>query len=142
VAITPLVADTGSKAHATRAVGVLHDVSTRQRVLDRVDSIDAAGADLLALDAKIVNPLNVAERLKLIEGRIEQGMRDLFGAANFEVRLLDRKSRVLELVMHRGIEPLAIGQQMKAEPEGHGITGWVATTGTPSATAMATMSVR
>ena len=64
------------------------------------------GAALLDLDAVIVNPLNVAERLKLIEGRIEQGFRDLFGAANFEVRLLDRKSRVLELVIHRGIEPL------------------------------------
>jgi CheY-like chemotaxis protein len=45
------------------------------------------------------------------------------------VRLLDRRSRVLELVIHRGIDPLPIGQQMKAEAEGHGITGWVATTG-------------
>jgi CheY-like chemotaxis protein len=125
VVVSPLgVAETTDRALAT-----LMNVSPRQRLLDRVEAVDAAGASLLDLDAVIVNPLNVAERLKLIEGRIEQGMRDLFGAANFEVRLLDRKSRVLELVMHRGIEPLAIGQQMKAEPEGHGITGWVATTG-------------
>lgn len=112
-----------------RALAILVNVSNRQRLLDRVEAIDAAGASLLDLDAVIVNPLNVAERLKLIEGRIEQGFRDLFGAANFEVRLLDRKSRVLELVIHRGIEPLPIGKQMKAEPEGQGITGWVATTG-------------
>ena len=112
-----------------RALAMLTNVSPRQRLLDRVEAVDAAGASLLDLDAVIVNPLNVAERLKLIEGRIEQGLRDLFGAANFEVRLLDRKSRVLELVIHRGIEPLPIGKQMKAEPEGHGITGWVASTG-------------
>ena len=112
-----------------RALAMLINVSPRQRLLDRVEAVDAAGASLLDLDAVIVNPLNVAERLKLIEGRIEQGLRDLFGAANFEVRLLDRKSRVLELVIHRGIEPLPIGKQMKAEPEGHGITGWVASTG-------------
>ena len=111
------------------ALAILVNVSSRQRLLDRVEAVDAAGASLLDLDAVIVNPLNVAERLKLLEGRIEQGFRDLFGAANFEVRLLDRKSRVLELVIHRGIEPLPIGKQMKAEPEGHGITGWVATTG-------------
>jgi CheY-like chemotaxis protein/GAF domain-containing protein len=114
---------------ADRALAVLTNVSPRQRLLDRVESIDACGAALLDLDAVIVNPLNVAERLQLIEGRIEQGLRDLFGAANFEVRLLDRKTRVLELVIHRGIEPLAIGAQMRAEPEGHGITGWVAGTG-------------
>jgi CheY-like chemotaxis protein/GAF domain-containing protein len=123
VTISPL----GSPAE--QALAVLVNVSSRQRLLDRVEAVDAAGAALLDLDAVIVNPLNVAERLKLIEGRIEQGFKDLFGAANFEVRLLDRKSRVLELVIHRGIEPLPIGQQMKAEPEGHGITGWVATTG-------------
>jgi CheY-like chemotaxis protein len=114
---------------ADRALAVLTNVSPRQRLLDRVESIDACGAALLDLDAVIVNPLNVAERLQLIEGRIEQGLRDLFGAANFEVRLLDRKTRVLELVIHRGIEPLTIGAQMRAEPEGHGITGWVAGTG-------------
>jgi CheY-like chemotaxis protein len=116
-------------AAADRSLAMLVNVSPRQRLLDRVEAVDAAGASLLDLDAIIVNPLNVAERLKLIEGRIEQGLRDLFGAANFEVRLLDRKSRVLELVIHRGIEPLPIGKQMKAEPEGHGITGWVASTG-------------
>jgi len=76
-----------------RAVGVLHDVTTRQRVLDRVDNVDAAGADLLALDAKIVNPLNVAERLGLIEGKIVEALERLFGTREFEVRLLDAPRR-------------------------------------------------
>lgn len=131
VAITPLVADTGSKAHATRAVGVLHDVSTRQRVLDRVDSIDAAGADLLALDAKIVNPLNVAERLGLIEGKIVTGLEKLFGAKEFEVRLVDKATQRLELVTSRGIAPLAPGRFMHASLEGNGISGHVACCGEP-----------
>ena len=38
---------------------------------DRAQHLDPAGAALLDLDAVIVNPLNVAERLKLIEGRID-----------------------------------------------------------------------
>ncbi len=125
VSVSPL----GNGGTPTRALATLMNVSPRQRLLDRVETVDAMGAQLLDLDAFIVNPLNVAERLKLIEGRVEQGLRDLFAAAHFEVRLLDRTSKVLELVVHRGIDPLPIGQRMKAEPEANGITGWVASTG-------------
>ncbi|MFM8784172.1 MAG: response regulator [Phycisphaerales bacterium] len=126
-AITPLVPEGG--AAATRVVGVLHDVTARQRVLDRVDAIDAAGADLLALDAKSIGPLNVAERLRLIEDKVVSSMERLFGAREFEVRLLDAASQRLELVTSRGIEPLPPGRFLHATPEGNGISGRVASSG-------------
>lgn len=129
VAITPLVPDGEVATAPERAVGVLHDVTTRQRVLDRVDSVDAAGADLLALDAKIVNPLNVAERLGLIEGKIVEALERLFGTREFEVRLLDRTTQKLELVTSRGIEPLPPGRFLYASPEGNGVSGHVASCG-------------
>ena len=132
VAITPLVGATAVATATTapeRVVGVLHNITARQRILDRVDAVDAAGAELLALDAHIVNPLNVAERLKLIEGRIVHTMDQLFGAREFEVRLLDRKTQKLELVTSRGIEPLPPGRFLYASLEGNGISGHVASTG-------------
>jgi CheY-like chemotaxis protein len=129
VAITPLVPDGEQAAPAERVVGVLHDVTTRQRILDRVDDIDAAGADLLALDAKTINPLNVAERLRLIEGKIVGALDRLFGARQFEVRLLDQATQKLELVTSRGIEPLPPGRFLYASPEGNGISGHVASSG-------------
>ena len=131
VAITPLVAQGEAGGAATRAVGVLHDVTNRQRVHDRVDAIVAAGADLLALDAKIVNPLNVAERLRLIEGKIVSGLDRLFGAKDFEVRLLDASTQRLELVTSRGIAPLPPGRFLHASHDGNGISGRVAADGEP-----------
>jgi CheY-like chemotaxis protein/GAF domain-containing protein len=130
VAITPLIPG-GDHGAATRAVGVLHDVTNRQRVLDRVDSVDAAGADLLALDAKIVNPLNVADRLRLIEGKIVDWLDRLFGAKDFEVRLLDNATQRLELVTSRGIAPLPPGRFLHASHDGNGISGRVAADGEP-----------
>jgi CheY-like chemotaxis protein len=110
-------------------VATLLNITPRQRLFDRIEQVDNAGDLMLNLDAVIVNPLNVAERLKLLESRVEQALRELFAASNYQVRLLDRKTRVLELVLHRGIAPLPIGQQMRADIDGAGITGYVASTG-------------
>lgn len=129
VAITPLGSQAPAPSPIERVVGVLHNITARQRILDRVDAVDAAGAELLALDAHIVNPLNVAERLKLIEERVVHTMERLFGVREFEVRLLDRKTQKLELVTSRGIDPLPPGRFVYASPEGNGISGHVASSG-------------
>ncbi len=129
VAITPLAPVGADPAQVERVVGVLHNITPRQRILDRVDAVDAAGAELLALDAHIINPLNVAERLKLIEARIVHTMEQLFGVREFEIRLLDIKTQKLELVTSRGIDPMPPGRFLYASTEGNGITGRVASAG-------------
>lgn len=112
-----------------RALGILLDVTTRTRLHDRLDAVDSAGADLLDLDAQIVNPLNVAERLALLEGKIAATMKAQFGDEPFEVRLRNRKSEQLELVIGHGIDPLRIGESLYARGTGNGISGFVASTG-------------
>ena len=112
-----------------RATGILLDVTTGTRLSDRLEAVDLAGADLLDLDAQIVNPLNVAERLALLEGKIASTMRTLFNDQPFEVRLRNRKTEQLELVIGHGIEPLRIGESIYARSTGNGISGWVASTG-------------
>ena len=109
--------------------GVLFDVSAHTRLSERLDAVDAAGADLLDLDAQIVNPLNVAERLALLEGKIAQAMEREFGGQPFEVRLRNRKTDQLELVIGHGIDPLRIGESMFARPTDNGISGIVASSG-------------
>ena len=112
-----------------RLVAVLVDATVRQRLAARMDQVDAAGGELLDLDAHIVNPLNVAERLQLIERKIEAAMGAIFGFAHFEVRLRNRKTNQLELVIGHGLDPLRIGESINAEPVGHGISGLVASSG-------------
>jgi len=125
IVISPL----SPKDPQSRAVGVLYETTARERLADRVRQVDQAGAALLALDAKIVNPLNVAERLKLIEGRIVEALRTIFRCEEFELRILNRETAQLELVIGKGIEPLRIGMSLFAHAEGNGITGLVAATG-------------
>lgn len=124
-----MISPFGGTGGPMRAIGVLCETTARERLADRVQQIDAAGALLLALDAKVLNPLNVAERLKLLEGRIVQALQSIFRSENFELRLLNRETSQLELVIGKGIEPLRIGMSLYAQPEGNGLTGVVATTG-------------
>ena len=103
-----------SPASDRRATGILFDVTNRTRLSERLEAIDLAGADLLDLDAQIVNPLNVAERLALLEGKIANTMRTQFADQPFEVRLRNRKTEQLELVIGHGIDPLRIGESIFA----------------------------
>jgi GAF domain-containing protein len=48
---------------------------------------------------------------------------------NFEIRLLDRETSQLELVIAVNIAPLKIGEMLYARPEDNGISGYVASTG-------------
>lgn len=109
--------------------GDLAEGERARRLQTRIDEIDDAGGQLLDLDAERVTPLNLAERLHLLESRVADALRQLFSWRHFEVRLLDRESRRLELVIANGIEPLSIGHTISAEAEGNGISGWVAATG-------------
>jgi len=124
-----MISPFGGTTGPMRAIGVLCETTARERLADRVRQVDAAGASLLALDAKILNPLNVAERLKLLEDRIVQAMRTIFNNEHFELRLVNRESAQLELVIGKGIEPLRIGVSLFARPEANGLTGVVASTG-------------
>ncbi len=118
-----------SPAAGGGASGVLFDVSAHTRLAERLDSVDAAGAALLDLDAQIVNPLNVAERLALLEGKIAQAMERELPGQPYEVRLRNRKTDQLELVIGHGIDPLRIGESIFARAAANGISGIVASSG-------------
>jgi hypothetical protein len=90
-----------------RMVAVLVDATVRQRLAARMDQVDAAGGELLDLDAHIVNPLNVAERLQLIERKIDAAMEAIFGFAHFEVLL--RVPLVVPLLLHRRPHDVELG---------------------------------
>ncbi len=113
--------------HAVAAL--VSDVTELKRTEALIEEIDRAGGDLLDLDPDTVNPLDVAARLRLIEDKVVRTMRSVVGFEHFEVRIVDRRSGQLELVMGAGMDPLSIGERLYARPEENGISGWVAATG-------------
>lgn len=113
----------------TSVVGVMFDITASRRLLDKIQAIDAAGTDLIRVDVGTLSKMNMAERLKLLEQKIVRSIRDVLHFDNFEVRLLDRETGQLELVIAENISPLKVGEVIYARPEGNGISGYVAATG-------------
>ncbi len=109
--------------------GEVPDSDLARKLQVKINDVDDAGGALLDLDAERVSPLNLAERLHLLETRVADGLLNLFGWRHFEVRLLDRETAKLELVIANGITPLPIGHVIHARIDGNGISGHVAAIG-------------
>jgi CheY-like chemotaxis protein/GAF domain-containing protein len=119
----------GDTVRATAVVGVLWNATSSRALQRKIDAIDAAGSELMRIEAASIRRLDMADRLRLLEERIVGAVHELLEFDNFEIRLLDRHTNRLELVVAVGLTPLRIGEVIFAEPEGNGISGHVAATG-------------
>ncbi len=117
------------KCVVSAVIGVLWEVTANRRLQSKLEAVDAAGAELLRIEASSIAQLNMAERLKLLEEKIVWSVRELLNFDDFEIRLIDRETNRLELVITEGIAPLKIGEVFHAEGENSGISGLVAATG-------------
>jgi CheY-like chemotaxis protein/PAS domain-containing protein len=123
---SPVVSPSG---HVVQVVAVIWDATSTRRLQQKIDAIDGAGRELVRLEGEALSKLNVAQRLKLLEEKVIKYTRDLMHFDHFVIRLLDRKTNKLELVIAVGLPQEAVEVELFAEAEGHGISGFVAATG-------------
>ena len=121
--------DRGRRVDAV--LGLLWETTASQRLQSRIDQIDAAGAELLRIDTESISRLDVRQRLQGLEQKIVRSLTEVLHFDAFEVRLVDRESNQLELVINRGLSPLKIGEVIHVGERGNGICGYVAATGRP-----------
>jgi len=114
-----------------QVVAVVWDSTGTRRLQQKIDAIDKAGRELVRLESEAICKMNVGERLKLLEDKIISFTRELMHFDHFAIRLLDRKSKKLELVISAGLPSEALGVDLFAEENGNGISGYVAATGRP-----------
>tara|TARA_B100001059_G_scaffold74191_2_gene71744 strand:- start:12569 stop:14167 length:1599 start_codon:yes stop_codon:yes gene_type:complete len=114
---------------ASQALVVLIEITWMQQQRDRRAALRSAGLAIRDLDRKIVSDLTVADRLRMLEGRIINCIHEELSFDNFEIRLLDQTTQKLELVIAKNLTPLKIGEVIHRGEEGNGISGWVAATG-------------
>jgi CheY-like chemotaxis protein len=126
---SPAATEPDDDRRVSAVVGVLWDVTSGRRLLDKLDAIDAAGSELMKIEAESIATLNMTERLKLLEEKIVHYVHDLLHFDDFEIRLIDPDNNRLELVMAVGITPERIGEVLYPERQGSGITGYVAESG-------------
>jgi CheY-like chemotaxis protein len=112
-----------------QVVAVVWDATGTRRLQQKIDAIDKAGRELVRLEGDSLSKLNVGQRLKLLEDKIISFTRELMHFDHFAIRLLDRKSNKLEIVISAGLPAEALTVDLYAVPEGNGISGYVAATG-------------
>jgi CheY-like chemotaxis protein len=127
--VTPATGAPDDPLYVNRVVGVLWEVTASRRLQAKIDAIDAAGSELMNIKASSLAGKSIAERLQLLEGKIVHVVHELLNFDNFEVRLLNRETNQLELVIQIGLTPMKIGEGVFAERDGNGISGYVAATG-------------
>ena len=112
-----------------QVVSVVWDATSTRRLQQKIDAIDKAGNELVRLESDLVQKKNVAERLTLLEEKIISFTKQLMHFDHFAIRLLDRKTNRLELVMSAGLPQDALNVELFGTAEGNGISGYVAATG-------------
>jgi CheY-like chemotaxis protein len=124
--VSPVIDPMGKVA---QVVAVAWDATGTRRLQQKIDAIDKAGRELVRIEADLMKNMNVGQRLKLLEDKIISFTKDLMHFDHFAIRLLDRKSKKLELVISAGLPPEALQVDLMAEQEGNGISGYVAASG-------------
>ncbi len=126
---TPAPPDEANPGRINSVAFVIWNVTVTRTLQAKIDAIDAAGSELMCIKPTTMSSLNMAERLTLIEEKIVRYVNEILDFDNFEVRLLNRETSQLELVISCGIAPLKVGEVMHASETGNGISGYVAATG-------------
>lgn len=129
VITSPATTDSKETDGIRAVVGVLWNNTATRTLQAKIDAIDAAGSELMRIEPSTISHLNMAERLSLLEEKIVRYVKEILDFDNFEIRLLNRETNQLELVISRGIAPLKVGEVMFAETTDNGISGYVAATG-------------
>lgn len=112
-----------------QVVSVVWDATGTRRLQQKIDAIDKAGRELVKLEGEALSKMSVGDRLKLLEDKIISYTRDLMHFDHFVIRLLDRRTKKLELVISAGLPNDALNIDLFAEAEGNGISGYVSATG-------------
>lgn len=121
------VIDESSKVQ--QVVAVTWDATSGKRLQTKIDAIDASGRELARIESDAVAKLSPSQRLKLLQDKIIRYSKDLMHFDHFAIRLLDKRSNRLEVVIAEGLPPEALEIDLYAQPEGNGISGYVAATG-------------
>ncbi len=122
---SPVVNEQGQ---VIQIVAVVWDATSGKRLQQKIDVIDHAGRELARIEGDIVTK-QPGDRLKILRDKIIKFSRDLMHFDHFAIRLLDKKSNKLEVVIAEGLPPEALDIDLYAQPEGNGISGYVASTG-------------
>ncbi|QDU64446.1 Transcriptional regulatory protein QseF [Planctomycetes bacterium Pan216] len=120
----------GADASSSHALCLLRDVTFEVRDREKLFALQQAGMELSNLDPEELSRMSIQERIDLLKANILQYSRRILNFSNLEIRLLDPRTRHLEILLSEGMGAREEDEPLLAEPQGNGVTGFVAATGT------------
>ncbi|MBI5866383.1 MAG: GAF domain-containing protein, partial [Planctomycetes bacterium] len=122
----------GADGGVAQFVAIAWDDSRMHRLQEKINAIDAAGRELVGLDAEKLATMDFGQRLALIEEKIIRLSHELLRFDHLVVRILDSKTNRLDTVLACGLSEEAKSLEIYALADGrNGISGMVAATGRP-----------
>ncbi len=119
----------GADNQVLQVVAVVWDATSGRRLQQKLDAIDKAGQEIAKLECESISKLSPGQRLELLRDKIIRFSKELMQFDHFAIRLLEKRTNKLELVIAEGLPAAAMEVDIYAQPEGNGISGYVAATG-------------
>jgi CheY-like chemotaxis protein/PAS domain-containing protein len=107
----------------------VRDISAEVLQRQKLNAIYQAGLELGDLSLEDILQMSVDERIDLLKSKILHYTQDLLRFETVEIRLLDKSNKQLEPLLEVGMDPGAASRVLRADPQGNGVTGFVAATG-------------
>ena len=127
VLAAPVYADNAE--YPSLLVVTVRDISAEQLQVEKLKAIHQAGEDLGDLAPEDLASMKVDERKELLKQKIVQHTKNVLNFETIEVRLLNERTNRLEPLLNVGMTTVAAARELIAEPQGNGVTGFVAATG-------------
>jgi CheY-like chemotaxis protein/PAS domain-containing protein len=123
-------APVGDASPATQLVVTVGDITEEILQQQKLAAIHRAGRELADLRPAEIYQMGVDERIELLKDNIRHYLTDLLNFEVIEIRLHEQSSGNLVPLLSVGIDQEAADRQLFASPQGNGITGYTASSGT------------
>jgi CheY-like chemotaxis protein/PAS domain-containing protein len=123
-------APVGDESPANQLVVTVGDITDEILQQQKLEAIHRAGRELADLRPTEIYQMGVDERIDLLKDNIRHYLTDLLNFDVIEIRLLEQASGNLVPLLSVGIDQEAADRKLFAHPQGNGITGYAASSGT------------
>ena len=126
ISVVPIL---DSTEHCDRVLVAVTDATAVVLQQQKMEALHRAGTALADLRPEEIYEMDVDERIDLLKDNILHYTNDLLDFDVIEIRLLDRQTNRLEILLSEGINGNVTNRPLYAEAEGNGVTGFVVSTG-------------
>lgn len=129
VEVMPVITDADADEEPAYLVASVRDISMEVLQRQKLNAIYQAGLELGDLSPEEIFEMTTEDRIELLKAKILHYTQDLLEFETVEIRILDKATERLDVLLAVGMEQVATNRTLYAKPDGNGVTGFVAATG-------------